>query len=218
MARRRRRGQLPGRTGAPMSFETDPEKLLSLAWSSGPMGKAFLVLAALSLADLLVLVARSRFVLSLNTEAFLRMVEKLIVVGNLDRAIKLTSAHDGPVARLTRAGLKKAAEATVSDPADQGRLAESEMRRLLPEATARVRQGMLPALLLAVAAFATGIAAGAVSARAAAPGIGAVLLAVAVLAIVLTRDVARFERDLATAIEKASRVLKVRILDKSPNG
>src|SRR6476660_5595391 len=44
---------------------------------------------------------------SVNAKAFLDQIRKLVAANNVDRAIKLCSATEAPVARVARAGLSR---------------------------------------------------------------------------------------------------------------
>src|SRR5215831_11771452 len=44
---------------------------------------------------------------SVNARAFLEQIRKLVAANNVDRAIKLCSATEAPVARVARAGLAR---------------------------------------------------------------------------------------------------------------
>ena len=47
---------------------------------------------------------------SVNAKAFLEQIRKLVAANNVDRAIKLCSATEAPVARVAKAGLDAAAQ------------------------------------------------------------------------------------------------------------
>jgi biopolymer transport protein ExbB/TolQ len=44
---------------------------------------------------------------SVNAKAFLEQIRKLVAAGNIDRAVKLCSATEAPVARVAKAGLQR---------------------------------------------------------------------------------------------------------------
>ncbi len=66
-----------------------------------------LVCSAITIA---IIVERTIFFLgkgSVNAKAFLEQIRKLVAANNVDRAIKLCSATDAPVARVAKAGLTR---------------------------------------------------------------------------------------------------------------
>src|SRR5260370_11652567 len=63
-----------------------------------------------SVITIAVIVERTIFFLgkgSVNAKAFLDQIRKLVAANNVDRAIKLCSATEAPVARVAKAGLSK---------------------------------------------------------------------------------------------------------------
>ena len=44
---------------------------------------------------------------SVNAKAFLEQIRKLVLANNIDRAVKLCSATEAPVAQVARAGLQR---------------------------------------------------------------------------------------------------------------
>src|SRR5436305_10071270 len=57
-----------------------------------------------------IIVERTIFFLgkgSVNAKAFLEQIRKLVAANNVDRAVKLCSATEAPVARVAKAGLSK---------------------------------------------------------------------------------------------------------------
>ena len=74
-------------------------------------GGLFMYLNVLSsAATLAVIVERVIFFLgkgSVNARAFLEQIRKLVAANNVDRAVKLCSATEAPVARVARAGLTR---------------------------------------------------------------------------------------------------------------
>jgi hypothetical protein len=179
-------------------------------WTAGPVAQAFVVTALAALAALGAALFRSKLLLTLNTDLFLQQVDKLIAASNADRAVKLSSAHDGPVARLTRAGLAVAVErGHHRSPSEQARRAREEMERQLPQMMAFALKGLWPARLLSAGACALGVAA------LLGPAAGTVLLsgsliALLVLGLLLTvLEQQRYARDLQSVIETVSGSLRV---------
>ena len=69
-----------------------------------------LICSAITIA---IIVERTIFFLgkgSVNAKAFLEQIRKLVAANNVDRAIKLCSATEAPVARVAKAGLHAAAQ------------------------------------------------------------------------------------------------------------
>ena len=98
----------------------------------------FMVLNLIVSAVVLTIVAE-RFIFQLtryrvNSQEFFAQVRKLVVAGNIDRAIKLSEASDYPILQLVRAGLTHASKSPDEiDAALSERLAE-----LKPQAEKRV--------------------------------------------------------------------------------
>jgi hypothetical protein len=87
--------------------------------------------------------------LSLNRRVFLEYIERLVASGNLDRALKLTDAHRGPVARLTRTAL-------LALHAGRAASVAPELAEQAPAWRARVRWLGWPVRLLGIAAVIAG--------------------------------------------------------------
>ncbi len=63
-----------------------------------------------SIITLAIIIDRSIFFLgkgSVNAKAFLEQIRKLVLANNIDRAVKLCSATEAPVAQVARAGLQR---------------------------------------------------------------------------------------------------------------
>jgi hypothetical protein len=75
----------------------------------------------------------------INAEAFAMQIRKLLAANNEDRALKLSRAHDGPVARLTRLGVQ--ARINNENPANA---VQDAMPTFLDEA----RSGLVPVSML----------------------------------------------------------------------
>src|SRR5437868_15215993 len=63
-----------------------------------------------SIVSLSIIVDRVIFFLgkgSVNARAFLEQIRKLVLANNIDRAVKLCSATEAPVAQVARAGLQR---------------------------------------------------------------------------------------------------------------
>lgn len=88
-----------------IDFSQDFASQLEALRAAGWLGWAFGLVSLAAVGLLVVALGRTRFAMSLNTEAFLVQIRKLVEAGNVQRAVKLSQAHDGPVARLTRLGL-----------------------------------------------------------------------------------------------------------------
>ncbi|MHB8879620.1 MAG: hypothetical protein ACYC8T_38515 [Myxococcaceae bacterium] len=190
--------------------QIDLETLLQAFWSAGPMARAFAVMTAAALVALGVVLARTKFVLSLRTDEFLRQIDKLVGSSNAVRAVKLSGAHDGPVARLTRAGLVAAVEGGHRrSPAEQARRARDEMERQRPRMLALATRDFLVARLLGAAAFSVGVAA------LLGPAAGSLLVCVALLGLVAAGllstvlEARKFARDLQSVVETVSGTLRV---------
>lgn len=70
-----------------------------------------------SAATLAIIVERTIYFLgkgSVNVRAFLEQIRKLVVASNVDRAIKLCSATEAPVARVAKAGLSRISKGEVA--------------------------------------------------------------------------------------------------------
>ena len=73
-------------------------------------GTLMYVNLVVSIITLAMIVDRAIFFLgkgSVNAKAFLEQIRKLVLANNIDRAVKLCSATEAPVARVARAGLQR---------------------------------------------------------------------------------------------------------------
>src|ERR1051325_6345703 len=73
-------------------------------------GTLMYVNLVVSIITLAIIVDRAIFFLgkgSVNARAFLEQIRKLVLANNIDRAVKLCSATEAPVAQVARAGLRR---------------------------------------------------------------------------------------------------------------
>src|SRR5678809_55938 len=71
-------------------------------------GTLMYVNLVVSIITLAIIIDRAIFFLgkgSVNAKAFLEQIRKLVLANNIDRAVKLCSATEAPVAQVARAGL-----------------------------------------------------------------------------------------------------------------
>src|SRR6266850_17609 len=91
----------------PSAAEEDMQALAEFIEKGGTFMYLNLVCSAITLA---IIVERTVFFLgkgSVNARAFLEQIRKLVAANNIDRAIKLCSATEAPVAQVARAGLQR---------------------------------------------------------------------------------------------------------------
>src|SRR3954464_631011 len=111
-------------------------------------GTLMYVNLVVSMITLAIIIDRAIFFLgkgSVNAKAFLEQIRKLVAANNVDRAVKLCSATEAPVARVARAGLQRLnkGEAAVST------AIEEMMAEVAPELKKRI------AILWSIANIAT---------------------------------------------------------------
>src|SRR5258708_39189934 len=73
-------------------------------------GHLMYVNLVVSIITLAIIVDRAIFFLgkgSVNARAFLKQIRRLVLANNIDRAVKLSSAPEAPVAPVARAGLHR---------------------------------------------------------------------------------------------------------------
>jgi biopolymer transport protein ExbB len=73
-------------------------------------GTLMYVNLVVSIITLAIIIDRAIFFLgkgSVNAKAFLEQIRKLVLANNIDRAVKLCSATEAPVAQVARAGLQR---------------------------------------------------------------------------------------------------------------
>ena len=73
-------------------------------------GTLMYVNLVVSMITLAIIIDRAIFFLgkgSVNAKAFLEQIRKLVLANNIDRAVKLCSATEAPVAQVARAGLQR---------------------------------------------------------------------------------------------------------------
>ena len=82
-------------------------------------GTLMYVNLVVSIITMAIIVDRSIFFLgkgSVNAKAFLEQIRKLVLANNIDRAVKLCSATEAPVAQVARAGLQRVHRARSPSP------------------------------------------------------------------------------------------------------
>src|SRR5207253_6682515 len=80
-------------------------------------GTLMYVNLVVSIITLAMIVDRAIFFLgkgSVNAKAFLEQIRKLVAANNVDRAVKLCSATEAPIARVARAGLQKISKGEIA--------------------------------------------------------------------------------------------------------
>ena len=73
-------------------------------------GTLMYVNLVVSMITLAIIIDRAIFFLgkgSVNAKAFLEQIRKLVLANNIDRAVKLCSATEAPVAQVARTGLQR---------------------------------------------------------------------------------------------------------------
>jgi hypothetical protein len=122
----------------------------------GPVAVAFLITAAVALAVLAVVAARSRQMALGEREEFVVQVNKLIAADNVERAAKLCVAGNGwPVALLVGVGLDVILRSTLR-PADGVERAKVAMADRLPVMVRALMPGVVAAAVVACLSTALG--------------------------------------------------------------
>jgi hypothetical protein len=161
-----------------------------------------MALAALALGALGGLLLRSRMQLTIRTSEFLKQIEKLLLANNLERAVKLSRAHDGPVACLTHDALTSPNGQAHPSGRLEADLVRDRIERHLNERLAPALWGQWPARALGAAALASSAL---VAARVAPAGYPMLALADALLAGALLlnwTDELRWVRELNTVLRR----------------